>query len=293
MGLNIDIFLVIRMSTEIPNRFVAKTDFGSFQIKISNREYITIGTKQDCVQIAYNTSSNTATLDWLGTAKGGCEINGKNIHGSNTVKMVDLGFTILKQLYPSVNPDISLRDSSTFHCNLPDGRPVSISNMIYNLLLTGKTYYQNRFNATLKYVKSQDAYDMFLKTRSDASFFDKSYDFHNKDLNNMLGVILKESDNWADFFERLYSKYGRQSCVVMYSWYLNIYGYLAQTPIHSDWIINIDSRDIIPYTITRRNNSKNYTRKSYVYNPYEFGGGYYPSLIEYKHINGTRGTRKA
>jgi hypothetical protein len=280
------------MSNDIPNRFVAKTDFGSFHIKITNREYITIGTKHDCVQIAYNISSNTATLDWLGTDKGGCEVDGKDIHGVNTVKMVDLAFTILKGLYPSVNPLVSLRDSSTFKCNLPDGRPVSISNMIYNLLINGKTYYQNRFDATLKYDKSHEAYDMFLKARSDPSFFNKLYDFRNKDLNKILAGILQDSNNWADLFKGIYSQFGRQSCILMYSWYLDVYGYLAPIPIHSDWVIDISNRASIPYTITQRNNSKNFTRKSYIYNPYEFSGGFFPSFIDYSRVKKTGITRK-
>jgi hypothetical protein len=265
----------------IPNRFVAKTHFGSFNIKIANREYITIGTKNDCVQIGYIESTNTAVLDWLGTEKGGCEINDKDIHGQNTINMVDLGFTILKQLYPNVNPIISLRDSSTFRCHLPDDNPVSISNMIYNLLLTGKTYYQSRFNATLKYDKSRQAYDYFIKSRLDPLMFDKTYNFNNNDLNRLLRPLLDESNNWAEFFHKLYTQFGRNSCIIMYSWYMKVYGYLAQDAIHSDWVIDISNRPIIEYTITSRNNSTNYTRKRFVYDPYEIRGGYYLSQMKY------------
>ena len=56
----------------IPNRFTAKTIFGTFQIKITNRSYISIGSN-NCVQIGYNASTNEATLDWLRTEKCGCE----------------------------------------------------------------------------------------------------------------------------------------------------------------------------------------------------------------------------
>ena len=274
------------MATNIPNNFIAKTDIGSFRIKITNRDYISVGAKNNCVQISYNVKKNTAKLDWLGTEKGGCEINDKEIHGKNTVKMTDLAFTILKQLYPDVNPIVSLCDSSTFNCRLPDNKPVSISLMKYNLLLTGKTYYQNRFNASLKYKESELAYNSFVKNRGDSSLFDKQYDFNNKDLNINLQPILSKSLNWGDFFDRLNTQFGRNTCILVYSWYLDIFGFLAKEAIHSEWVIDINERPIVDYIITHQNNSKNYTRKSYTYNPYEFGGGgnYYPSLLSYKKI---------
>lgn len=138
------------MSTNIPNTFTAKTAFGTFEIKITNRDYINIGSKNFCVQIAYSITKNTAKLDWLGTEEGGCEATGKVIHGEDTVKMTDLGFTILKQLYPNVNPNISLRDSSSFKCRLPNNKLFPISLLKYYLLIYGETYYQQRFNAKLQ-----------------------------------------------------------------------------------------------------------------------------------------------
>lgn len=272
------------MSIKIPNNFTVSTDFGLFKIKITNRDYITIGAKENCVQIAYNSTTNNASLDWLGTEKGGCEINDKKIHGKNTVKMVDLGFTILRQLYPNVNPIVSLIDSSKFKCYLPNDIPVSVSNMIYNLLIYGKTYYQKTFNATLKYKASEEAYNSFVKARLDTSMFDKTYNFNNTDLNLLLQPILQSSNNWGEFFDKLYSKFGRNSCVVMYSWYQNVYGYLAQQAVHSEWVIDLNSRPMIDYKITQKNNSNNYTRKRFVYDPNTFSGGYYPSLISYTDI---------
>jgi hypothetical protein len=280
---------------DIPNNFVAKTSIGSFNVKITNRDYISIGNnKPYCVQIKYDKNDNTATLDWLGTEKGGCEIDNKAIKGRNTITMVDLGFTILKQLYPAVNPNVKLIDSSTFKCDLPDNNKTSISNMIYNLLLSGQTYYQKQLNAQLRYEKSEEAYDAFVKNRVNPNMFDKNYNFKNDDLNTMLHPIMQVSDNWGEFFEKLYKKFGRQTCVLMHAWYLNVYGFLAQQAIHTEWSIDITNRPQIDYTITSRNNSKNYTIKSFAYNPYEFGGGgeeYIPSLISYKCIKPVRYSR--
>jgi len=264
---------------DIPNNFVAKTDIGSFQIKITNRDYISIGTKNNCVQIGYNHKTTTANLDWLGTEKGGCEINDKQIHGNDTVKMANLGFTILKQLYPNVNPIISLRDSSKFTCRLPDNNIISMSSMIFFLLLKGETYYQSRFKATLKYTESEPSYENFIKSWK--SPVDKSYDFRNEDLNKKLQPLLSESNSWEDFFKKMYSNFERNCCILMHSWYLDIYGFLAKQPIHSDWTIDISNQPLIEYSITSRN-SRNYTRKSFEYNPYILG--YFPSLISYKKL---------
>lgn len=275
-------------SSDLPNRFVAKTSFGSFHIKISNRDYITIGTKQDCVQIAYKSKTNTAVLDWLGTAKGGCEASDKLIKGDDTVMMTDLGFTILKQLHPNVNPILSLTDSSTFPCSLPNGAKDSISQMIYQLLLTGKTYYQSRFNATLKYKdpnsNEKSAYDLFAKARTDPTRFDKDYDFENEELNATFAPIIQESSHWGEFFEKLNNKYGRKTCVLIHAWYKRVYGFLAQRSIHAEWVIDMSKRPTIEYTITERNSSRNFTRKSFQYNPFDFHGGYYPLYFSYRNI---------
>ena len=266
--------------SNILNNFIAKTSIGSFNIKITNRDYISIGNKIYCVQIKYDASDNTATLDWLGTDKGGCEIDNKPIRGSNTIIMTNLGFTILRQLYPNVNPLVKLIDSSKFRCDLPTDRPVSISNMIYNLLLSGKTYYQRNFNAKLRYAKSEEAYNNFIENRTNPNMFDKSYNFRVEELNEMLRPIMKASNNWGEFFEKLYRKFGRETCIVIHEWYLNIYGYLAQQAIHTEWTIDVSNRENVEYTISSRNNSRNYTRKAFIYNPYED----IPQQISYKDI---------
>ena len=258
--------------------------FFTFNIKIENREFINIGAINHCVQIFYNERTNSAHLEWLGTERGGCEVNGRKISGEDTVVMTDLGFTILKQLYPNVDPIITLRDSSKFTCNLPINKHVTLSTMIYNLLIYGKTFYQRRFNARLKYRESEPAYDAFINARHNPEMFKKTYDFNNVDLNKAFKPILERTETWAEFFTELNNTYGRNTCALLHSWYLDVYGFLAKEPIHTDWTIDISTRPPIEYTITVRNKSKNYTKKSYVYNPYEFIGGYFPSLISYKKI---------
>ena len=315
-----------------------------FQVKITNRSYISIGTKQNCVQIGYNTYTNEGTLDWLGTEKGGCEQEDKNIRGDATVSMTDLGFTILRKLYPGIQNWIKLRDSSKFACNLPDGNRVPISNMIYNLLLHGETYYQKRFHAVPLYDEAVPAYTMFYDEWV-SNPLPPMFSCHNDDLSDMLTPIYERSNTWREFFQELYKMYDRKTCAVVHSWYLDIYGKLAKVPITTDWKIDLTTRPTIPFEITSKNNSirpmnikmgtlcpflidssalrpcesyklglfsdygpsahntkmpnlnvhgsNNYTRKTYAYDPYNFSGGYYPSLIKYKNYVRSNGkTRK-
>jgi len=266
----------------LPNKFVAKTLFGNFQIKISNKSFITIGSKNDCVQISIKPNKQ-ATLEWLGTDKGGCEESGKTIHGKDTIAMVDLGFTIMKQLVPDTNPFVHLRDSSKFDCTLQNGRKTSISNMIYNLLIKGETYYQDKFNASLLYTESQDALTKYVTSWSDS--IDKDFDFENDELNMELKPLLNESNSWKEFMEKVYKTYGQKTCLVIHSWYLRLYGMLAKIPIHSDWKIDISKRDPIEYEISEVRNARSNTRKVFEYNPFTFeGGGHIPSLLSYKNI---------
>ena len=269
------------MQEELPNQFTAKTSFGVFQIKITNRRYISIGSKNNCVQIGYNVSTNEGMLDWLGTEKGGCEHNDKIIHGMDTIAMVDLGFTILQKLYPDIKKWIKLRDSSKFNCTLPDGNGVPISNMIYNLLLHGETYYQKQFKAVPLYEEAIPGSTLFYKFWNSEPLPD-TYSFNNDDLIDILIPIYKKSHTWREFFQEIYKKYGRKTCTIIHSWYLDVYSTLAKIPITTDWKIDITTRPIIDFTILNKNNNRNYTRKSFIYDPYNFSGGYYPSFIKYK-----------
>ncbi len=272
---------------DLPDKFVASTEFGLFQIKITNRDYISIGTGNDCVQIAYSVKKNTATLDWLETEKGGCEETGKSIHGKDTIAMVDLGLTILRQMYPHVNKTIYLRDSSKFICILPDGRRYHISNSIYNFLLKGKTYYQDRFNAEPVDEFSKSLIDMYQKTWTTTNV-PNDFDFKNPEIELLLEPIKRDSKTWQEFFQNIYKKYGRDSCTIIAPWYLEAYDKIARLgaihgSISSDWCFNLDTRPMVLYTITKTI-IKSTTRKNFSYDPYIFGGGN-GKHINFRHMN--------
>lgn len=268
---------------DLPDKFVVKTDFGLFQIKITNRDYITIGTGNDCVQIAYDVNKNTATLDWLSTEKGGCEETDKPIHGKDTTAMIDLGLTILRQLYPSVNPTAYLIDSSAFTCLLPDGSKFRISNTIYNLLTKGKTYYQDRLNAVPRNDEYKDTVSNYQKAWATEPV-PEDFDFVNPDIARILEPLRSESNTWKEFLEAIYKKYGRNTCTIIAPWHLQAHSELMRHGyIPPNWKFDLTLRPMIPYEITNVR-VKSGTRKNNVYNPYIWGGGV-EKFTNFRHMN--------
>lgn len=257
---------------ELPERFTAETEFGKFDVRITNNEYISIGSRNSCVQIGYSVKTNTARLDWLGTEKGGCEKEDNPIRGPLTIKMTDLGFTILRDLIPSVNPFIQLTDSSTFVCILPNGQKIPMSKQKFNLLLFGKTFYQEAFGAVPMNDENK-AHQVFVSARIDPSKKPPIFEFNHPDLNSLLDPIYNKTETWKDFFDELYNQFGyKKLCTLMYPWYLQTIGILTKHEVTSYWKIDITSRPRISYIISNASSGSKATRKNFTYNPFVFGG---------------------
>ena len=140
-----------------------QTTYGNFRVKIEDdrqiniktREYKKIGTKlsiggkNTCVFILIPLNGDTATLHNLKTKDGGCELNNQKIHGEKTVGMVNLAFTIIREISPQIKY-VTLDDKSDFTCELPNNKIVGISMMLYELAFSQQSYYEKRFGAYLK-----------------------------------------------------------------------------------------------------------------------------------------------
>jgi hypothetical protein len=273
----------LNADTPLPNEFTAKTTFGSFKVKITNRNYINVGGNNNvCFQVGYDEFENEGKIDWLGTESLKCEQSEKIINGVDTVAMADLGLTILRKLYPNIQKWVKLRDSSKFNCTLPDGNNVKISMMILQLLLHGETYYQSRFKAVPVYDEAITAYELFHKAWLNDPLPSRPPFIKNEDLTEMLTPLYKKSKSWKDFFSEIYKIYGRKSCEIIQSWYKDVYGILAKYPITTDWKIDVTTRPMIPFEITNKSSNANYTRKKFKYDPFIQLGGYYQSILKYK-----------
>lgn len=278
----------------LPESFTARTAFGDFRVRIVGGEYINVGGKNDCVQIFYNSLTNSARLDRLETEKGGCSLSKTDIHGEKTIQMTDLAFTILRSLYPGIH-EVTLIDSAKFVCILPDGSKTPMSYKQFFLLLKGKTYYQERFNAIPTYSHEAAAVEQFVRNINDPMRKPDIFHFMNKDLNDLLTPIYNESKTWKEFIDKLSNKYKRNVCQVMFPWYLHAYAMIMNSEITTFWKIPIDRRNSIEYEIIDIKESKQYTRKNLVYDPSTFWGGFMytmPYTIKSDSLSDIRKTRK-
>lgn len=176
---------------------------------------ISIGGKNTCVFIKTSNNSTNANLNNVKTSAGACEIDNKKIIGENTVIMVKLAFTIVKEVAPHVKT-IELDDSSVFSCDLDNGRSFGISIALYELAFHQATWYERHFNAKLITETANKAY---LKAKEG---FDKpkpeKFDFLNNSLNQLLMPIYINTTTWKEFFAEIYKI--DKKCRIMFPWYI-------------------------------------------------------------------------
>jgi len=176
---------------------------------------ISIGGKNTCVFIKTSNNSTNAYLNNVKTSAGGCEIDNKKIIGENTVIMVKLAFTIVKEVAPHIKT-IELDDSSVFSCELDNGRSFGISIALYELAFHQATWYERHFDAKLITETANKAY---LKAKEG---FDKpkpeKFDFLNNSLNQLLMPIYINTTTWKEFFAEIYKI--DKKCRIMFPWYI-------------------------------------------------------------------------
>lgn len=176
---------------------------------------ISVGGKNTCVFIKISNNSSTAILNNVKTSADGCEMNNKKIAGENTVLMVKLAFTIVKEVSPHVKI-LELDDSSTFTCLLDNGRSFAISIALYELAFHQSTWYERHFNAKLLTEEVNQAY---LKAKEGFSLpKPEYYDFQNKSLNELLMPIYEKTKTWKEFFDEIYKI--ENKCRIMFPWYI-------------------------------------------------------------------------
>lgn len=205
-----------------------KTKAGSFKVTINDDIYIdaftreqktvgkliSIGGKNTCVFIKTSGSSTTGRLENVKTLGGGCEINDKIISGINTITMVNLAFTIIKEIAPHVKL-LELDDASVFTCYLDDGRSFGISLALYELAFHQSTWYERHFGAKLLTPSAEEAYN-----KAKAGFEapkPQHFDFHNNNLEQILMPIYTKTSTWKEFFAEIYKI--DKKCRILFPWY--------------------------------------------------------------------------
>lgn len=247
---------------------ICKTNFGRFKIKIDNTN-INVGGNTFCVNIAlYDTKT---TLYWLKTDEGGCELNEKDIKGNNTVKMVDLAFSLLRKYYPERANNITLLDDSGFswysfsessHARKDKKQKKIKTNFLKGyLLIHQKTWYEDKFNAIMCDSEIYSKYkEKVNKNFDDPTKKPESFDFMNSEAKEKLEPLYKSSRTWREFINKFIEKYNEDKYKLMYDWYRQaIYIIFDGMEINQDWKIDISKRPNIECIQT---GGKNKTRKN-------------------------------
>ena len=207
-----------------------KTESGTFRVTINDDieidmntrkkaiigKLISVGGKNTCVFINAPNLKNTAVLLNVKTRDGCCEIFDKIISGRHTVTMINLAFTIVKEICPHIK-FIELEDMSSFKCDLGEGKTCQISLAIYELAFHQSTWYERHFGAYLRVATGQNIY---MKSKEG---FNKQkpeiFSFNNNQLDILLTPIYKNTNTWKEFFDEIYKMEKR--CKIMFPWYKN------------------------------------------------------------------------
>ena len=228
------------------NDEICQTDFGKFKIHV-DKDNIKVGDKTFCVNLALH--EKETSLFWLKTDEGGCELNGKDIHGKNTVNMTDLAFSLLRKHYPERNTTVKLLDDSGFIWKDNAGKSYKTNFLKGYLLLHGKTWYEDKFNAVMC---NSTMYKTYRK-KADNNFDDPMkkpavFNFMNNEVKEKLDPLYLESKTWREFIIRLMKKYEKTKYELIHDWYRSaIYIIFDGIEINQDWKIDISNRQNIAY----------------------------------------------
>ncbi len=239
--------------------FVAKTKVGNFKVKYDFNT-IFVGGKKYCITLA---NRNTyGYLDRLETENGECELDGKQIRRDNTIHMTDLAFTIIKEINPTIQIVTFIDDSHITY--MDNNKKNGVLLLSAYVLLYQKTYYEQKFNATMQDAEKYKEY-VQLRTKgfNDPSMKPPTFDFLDTEIQYKLEPLYKATNTWYSFIELLKLTYKDTNIYKMIRpWYRHALHIIFQgVDITQFWQIDITNRPIIQYTrIEKKNTKYNLTR---------------------------------
>lgn len=258
--------------------YIVKTSHGRFNVTINEdikldfltRELrsigkiITVGGRNKCVGIKAPYLSETAHLLNINRI-GDCELDNNKISGEKTVGMLNLAFTFLKREMRDIKY-IELEDKSDFPCTRNDGSIVGISLALYEMMFHQQSWYERHFGA---YLLNTTLRQLYSKQKLNFDNPPVNIDFHNKDLNETLPLILRESKSWKEFFAKIYMM--ENKCEIIFPWYSEVLLQKIFDGISFDrqsWIIDLEKIQSIDFLNIKEQQGGKYTRRNYKYSPY-------------------------
>ena len=245
------------------------TDFGRFRIKITP-DNLLVGGANYCVNIKI--TEKTTELYWLSTDQGGCELDGKKIKSGETIKMVDLAFSLLRKHFPN-RDTITLLDDSGISWEGERHRKYKVNFLKGYLLVHGKTWYEENFNAKMQ----DDEIFKDYRITADKNFNDptkKPADFYFGSASETLDPLYKSSKTWGEFIEKMVKKYNSTKYILMADWYRQaIYHIFDGKEINQNWKISLKERPL--YECMKGGSSRKTLKKKDYFSKYLPIGPYY------------------
>lgn len=247
---------------------ICQTDYGKFRISLED-DNIKVGGRNFCVNIVLY--KEKTSLYWLTpqrgvtvaeplkTDEGGCELNEKDIRGENTVRMVDIAFSLLRKNNPE-RASVELLDDSGHSWEDKRGRKYKTVFLKGYLLIHGKTWYEDKFNAVMCDPDIYKAYRDKTRNFDDPTKKPVTFDFMNKEIGDRLLPLYISSNTWREFINRFVELYGEEKYKMMHDWYRSaIYIIFDGMEINQNWKIDISGRPHIECKSVMTGGSK--TRK--------------------------------
>jgi hypothetical protein len=228
------------MSTPLPFENTCTTPFGRFQIKVDPMN-IHVGGTKSCVTIAI--SNDKTELGWLGTEEGSCTLDYRVIQGADTIRMLDLAFSLLRKYFPTRNI-VTLFDDSGAYITDRTGKRIKVRFSSAYCMLYGKTWYEDKFGATMIDMDDYIAYRHEVDNNfDDPSKKPASFDFGS--VNDELQPLYQTSATWREFMDKIKRHYpGKLKYKIMAEWHLKaFYKVIKRTP-SPFWKIDITNRPI-------------------------------------------------
>lgn len=163
--------------------------------------------------------SKKIILSWTEIIDKECTVNSQIIKGQATITMLNLAFTIAKQFAPYAEY-VLFHDMSYFYCDTPEGNK-KISLPPYHIAFHDKTWYEDKFKATMTNEDNYIKYKQYIKNMYKEEILYETFNFGNVHIKEILYPLYIEAKTWKQFFKLINNKYPNNKCILMYPWINN------------------------------------------------------------------------
>lgn len=186
-----------------------------------NHYILNIGGNYDkCVNITIHPEdslkSKELILSWTEIIDKQCTVNSQIIKGQKTIEMINLAITIARDIAPYAEY-VKFNDMSFFYCDTPEGKK-KVSLPPYHIAFYDKTWYEDKFKATLFNINDYEKYKTCIKGLYKESIKPTYFNFGNPRITELLKSLYIEAKTWKEFFNLIKKVYPNDKCTLMYPW---------------------------------------------------------------------------